>query len=110
AESGYSGGRVPKPTYEQVCSGDTGHAECVRITYDPKVISYKELLKVFWKTHDPTTLNSQGADHGTQYRSVIFYHGPEQKEQAEHYKKELDASGAFSRRIVTQIVPAAEFY
>jgi len=110
AEPGYSGGTVKNPTYDQVCSKTTGHAEVVRITFDPKVITYAELLEVFWKTHDPTTLNSQGHDHGPQYRSVIFYHDEAQKEQAEHYKKKLDDSGAFDRPIVTQIVPAAEFY
>jgi peptide-methionine (S)-S-oxide reductase len=108
--SGYIGGSVKNPTYRQVCSGTTGHAEAVQITYDPAVISYEELLEVFWKTHDPTTLNSQGPDHGTQYRSAIFYHSDEQKQLAEHYLKKLDESGAFSAPIVTQIVPASEFY
>jgi peptide-methionine (S)-S-oxide reductase len=109
-EPGYTGGSVKDPTYEQVCSGTTGHAEALRITYDPKVITYAELLEVFWKTHDPTTLDRQGADVGTQYRSAIFYHSKQQKEQAEHYKRELDDSGAFKRPIVTQIVPAGTFY
>jgi peptide-methionine (S)-S-oxide reductase len=110
AEPGYTGGGVKNPSYEQVCTGNTGHAEVIRITYDPKIITYAELLEVFWKTHDPTTLNRQGADEGTQYRSAIFYHSKEQKEQAEHYKRELNSSGAFARPIVTQIVPAETFY
>jgi peptide-methionine (S)-S-oxide reductase len=108
--SGYSGGARSNPTYEQVCSGATGHAEVIQIDYDPAKVSFKELLEVFWTVHDPTTLNRQGADVGTQYRSVIFYHNDEQKEQAEHYKKELDASGAFSNPIVTEISPLKEFY
>lgn len=109
-ESGYSGGKIANPTYKEVCSGLTGHAECVKITYDPKLITYAELLEVFWQTHDPTTLNRQGNDVGTQYRSVIFYHNENQKQLAEKYKKELDASGAFSDPIVTEISPAAPFY
>src|SRR5262249_21536731 len=108
--SGYSGGDVPDPTYYQVCEGTTGHAEVVQVTYDPQVGSYRELLEIFWKLHDPTTLNRQGADVGTQYRSVIFYHTDEQKELAEHYKQKLDESGAFSRPIVTEIAPLSEFY
>jgi peptide-methionine (S)-S-oxide reductase len=107
---GYSGGSVQNPTYEQVCTGTTGHAEVIQIRYDPSVISYPELLEVFWKTHDPTTLNRQGNDIGTQYRSVVFYHDEEQKEQAEYYKRQLDASGAFNKPIVTQIVPFSAFY
>lgn len=110
AVSGYSGGRVPNPTYEQVCTGGTGHAEVIQITYDPKVISFPELLEVFWKTHDPTTLNQQGADHGTQYRSAVFYHTDEQREQAEHYMKKLDESGAFNAPIVTEITKFDKFY
>ena len=86
--SGYTGGSVANPTYEEVCSGTTGHAEACQIAYDPKIISYPELLEVFWKTHDPTTLNRQGNDSGTQYRSAIFYHSEEQKKLAEHYKRE----------------------
>lgn len=109
-ESGYSGGTVKNPTYEQVCSGNTGHAEVVQITYDPAKISYKELLEVFWKTHDPTTLNRQGNDVGTQYRSVIFYHNSEQKELAETYKHKLDSAKVFNDPIVTQIVQFKEFY
>jgi peptide-methionine (S)-S-oxide reductase len=108
--SGYAGGSVPNPTYEQVCNGNTGHAEVVQIVYDPKVISYDDLLKIFWKTHDPTTLNRQGADVGTQYRSIILYHNEKQKEKAEYYKKELDNSGAWDKPIVTQIVPFTKFY
>ncbi len=108
--SGYSGGQVDNPTYKQVCSGNTGHAEVIQITYDSKVISFPELLEVFWQTHDPTTLNRQGADVGTQYRSAVFYHTPEQKELAEKYKKELDASGAFEKPIVTEIAPFTKFY
>src|SRR4051812_19115166 len=108
--SGYSGGHVKNPTYKQVCTGETGHAECVQIQYEPSKISYDELLEVFWQVHDPTTLNRQGADEGTQYRSAIFYHNPEQKDKAEHYKAELDKSGAFKNPVVTEIVPATAFY
>ena len=108
--SGYSGGKVDNPTYKEVCSGETGHAECVQIQYEPEKISYDELLEVFWQVHDPTTLNRQGADVGTQYRSVVFYHNKEQKEKAEHYKTELDKSGAFPKPIVTENAPAAKFY
>lgn len=108
--SGYTGGTVPNPTYEQVCSGRTGHAEAVRLTYDPAVVSYPELLEVFWRSHDPTTLNRQGADVGTQYRSAIFTHTDRQKELAELYKRKLDAAGVFGSPIVTEIVPAATFY
>lgn len=109
-ESGYSGGIVKNPTYEQVCSGTTGHAEVSQIVFDPTVISYDELLKMFWKTHDPTSLNKQGADVGTQYRSVIFYHGQQQKEKAEYYKDELNKSGAFNKPIVTEITQFEHFY
>lgn len=108
--SGYSGGQVKNPTYKQVCDGNTGHAECVQIQYEPEKISYDELLEVFWQVHDPTTLNRQGADVGTQYRSAIFYHNEAQKEKAEHYKKELNDSGAFKNPIVTEISPASQFY
>ncbi len=107
---GYSGGHVKNPTYFQVSSKTTGHAEVVQITYDPSVISYKELLEIFWKSHDPTKLNRQGPDEGPQYRSVIFYHNDEQKELAEHYKKELDKAKIFSHKIVTEISPFKEFY
>lgn len=109
-ESGYSGGSVPDPTYREVCSGKTGHAEVSRITYDPDKISYPELLEVFWKTHDPTTLNRQGADVGTQYRSVIFYHNGEQKRLAEDYKKKLEDEKIWDAPIVTEISPLKEFY
>lgn len=108
--SGYSGGTVPNPTYEQVCSKTTGHAECLNILYDPTVISFDELLEVFWKVHDPTTLNRQGADVGTQYRSVIFYHNQLQKDKAEEYKTALDKSGAWSNPIVTSLEPFKVFY
>jgi peptide-methionine (S)-S-oxide reductase len=108
--SGYSGGSVPNPTYEQVCSKTTGHAECLNIMYDPKKISFDELLEVFWQTHDPTTLNRQGADVGTQYRSVVFYHNEEQKAKTAKYKAELDKSGAFDNPIVTTLEPFGIFY
>lgn len=108
--SGYSGGHVDNPTYAQVCTGNTGHAEVIQVTYDPKVVSYVDLLEVFWKTHDPTTLNRQGADRGTQYRSVIFYHDESQKNLATEYMKKLDESGAFDSPIVTEISPLKVFY
>lgn len=108
--SGYAGGKVKNPSYKEVCSGLTGHAEVIQITYDPTLISYPELLEVFWQTHDPTTLNRQGADVGTQYRSVVFYHTDEQKQLAESYKKKLDESGAFDNPIVTEISPMTEYY
>lgn len=108
--SGYSGGGVINPTYEEVCTGTTGHAECCQIIYDSAVISFDELLEVFWKTHDPTTLNRQGNDVGTQYRSAVFFHSPTQKEKAEHYKKALNASGAFNSPVVTVIEPFKNFY
>jgi len=110
ATSGYTDGHVTNPTYKQVCSGETGHAECLQIVYDPKKISFDELLEVFWETHDPTTLNRQGADVGTQYRSGIYYHNDEQKQKAEKYKAELDKSGAFDKPIVTEIKPFSAFY
>jgi peptide-methionine (S)-S-oxide reductase len=110
AVSGYTGGTVENPSYKEVCAGTTGHAECLQITYDPSKISFDELLEVFWETHDPTTLNRQGNDVGTQYRSGIFYHNAEQKEKAEKYKAELNASGAFDKPIVTEITPFAKFY
>jgi peptide-methionine (S)-S-oxide reductase len=109
-ESGYAGGHMENPTYKQVTSGTTGHAEVLQITYDPDKISYDELLEVFWKTHDPTTLNRQGNDIGPQYRSTVLYHNDEQRELAERYKQELDASGAFPDPIVTTIEPLQEFY
>ena len=109
-ESGYSGGKVENPTYRMVCSGETGHAEVCHITYDPSKITFAKLLEVFWKTHDPTTLNRQGHDSGTQYRSVIFYHTGEQKALAEKYKRELGAAGAFDAPIVTEISPFTKFF
>ena len=108
--SGYSGGETADPTYEHICSGTTGHAEVVQITYEPNTISFDQLLEVFWKTHDPTTPNQQGQDVGTQYRSVIFYHTEQQRERAEHIKDNLDAAGTFDAPIVTQIVPCQKFY
>ena len=108
--SGYSGGKVDNPTYKQVCSGTTGHAECLNIIYDPSKISFDDLLEVFWQTHDPTTLNRQGNDIGTQYRSVIFYHNQEQKDKAEKYKAALDKSGAWDNPIVTSLEPMSKFY
>jgi peptide-methionine (S)-S-oxide reductase len=104
------GGTVPNPSYEEVCSGTTGHAECLQIVYDPAVISYDELLEAFWESHDPTTLNRQGNDIGTQYRSAIFYHTEEQRQKAGHYKAELDKQGAYPNPIVTEITPAGTFY
>ena len=108
--SGYSGGHVKNPTYKQVSSSRTGHAESVQMTFDPNQISYVELLEVFWKTHDPTTPNRQGPDVGKQYRSVVFYHNDEQRKLAEQYKRELNKSRAFGVPIVTQIVPLREFF
>ena len=108
--SGYSNGHVPNPTYKEVCTGETGHAECVQIQYEPDKISYDELLEVFFQVHDPTTLNRQGADVGTQYRSAIFYNNEEQRQKAEYYKAELDKSGAFKNPIVTEIARAETFY
>ena len=107
---GYTGGTTDNPTYDEVCSGSTGHAEATQITFDPKIISFEKLLEVFWKLHDPTTLNRQGADEGTQYRSVIFYHDDEQKQKVEKYKAELDKSGAFDNPIVTTLEPFTKFY
>jgi peptide-methionine (S)-S-oxide reductase len=108
--SGYAGGTIENPTYQQVCTGTTGHAEVVQITFDPQVISYADLLYVFWRTHDPTTLNRQGADVGPQYRSIILYHDEEQKAIAEQSKRETDASGLWPNPIVTEIVPFDVFY
>lgn len=108
--SGYSGGQVANPTYKQVCAGTTGHAEVIQVRYDPSRVAYETLLKVFFKTHDPTTLNRQGADVGTQYRSIILTHDAEQQAVAERVKQALDASGAFGAAIVTQIVPFERFY
>lgn len=110
AESGYMGGRRPNPTYEQVCTGATGHAEVVQVTFDPQVISYHDLLEVFFSVHDPTTLNRQGADVGTQYRSVIFVHSPEQRSVAERTIAEVNARKIWDDPIVTQVVDAPPFY
>lgn len=108
--SGYCGGHIENPTYEEVCNGHTGHAECLQIKYDPTIISFDNLLEIFWATHDPTTLNRQGNDIGTQYRSVIFYHNKEQKEKAEKYKIKLDESAVFDAPIITAIEPFTVFY
>ena len=108
--SGYTGGTVAYPSYKQVCAGTTGHAEAVRITYDPQVISYRELLAVFFDIHDPTTLNRQGADVGTQYRSAIFHHSPEQETTARQVIQDLDAAGIWDASIVTQVAPFDVFY
>ncbi len=108
--SGYAGGTNKNPTYKEVCTGETGHAEVCQITYDPQKVTFDELLEVFWKTHDPTTLNRQGNDEGTQYRSVVFYHNDGQKQLAEKYKKELNEVKAYENPIVTEISPLPEFY
>jgi len=107
---GYLGGTLANPTYKDVCTGRTGHAEVVQVTFDPSEATYDQLLDVFWENHDPTTLNRQGPDVGTQYRSAIFYHTPEQKRTAEKSKAELEASGRFRKPIVTEITPASTFY
>jgi peptide-methionine (S)-S-oxide reductase len=109
-ESGYAGGMLADPTYKMVCSGLTGHAEVVQVTFDPAVLSFREILEVFFAIHDPTTLNRQGADVGTQYRSAVFYHSPEQKRVAEELIAELNAAGIWDRPIVTQVVPLEKFY
>lgn len=108
--SGYAGGHVEYPSYEAVCLGHTGHAEAVQITFDPEIISFEELLEVFWRTHDPTTLNRQGADVGTQYRSVIFFHDAAQREAAEKSKREVEKAKLWPDPIVTEIVPFTNFY
>ncbi len=108
--SGYTGGSVRNPTYKEVCTGLTGHAEVLQISYDPKKVSFEELLEIFWQTHDPTTLNKQGADEGTQYRSAIFYQNEEQKKLAELYKKKLTEANAFNKPIVTEITAIGDFY
>ncbi len=108
--SGYAGGRVPNPSYQAVCAGTTGHAEVVQLTFDPQVVSYGDLLRVFFAIHDPTTLNRQGADVGTQYRSAIFYHTPEQQRVAAEVMAELQAAGVWDAPIVTEVVPLTEFY
>lgn len=109
-EVGYAGGNFLNPTYDDVCSDQTGHAEVVHILFDESKVSFETLLKVFWENHDPTTLNSQGVDIGTQYRSVVFYHDEEQKQLADQMKNELEASGRFKRTIVTAIEPFSSFY
>lgn len=109
-ESGYAGGKNANPTYKEVCTGETGHAEVIQVTYDPAKISFLQLLEIFFKVHDPTTLNRQGADEGTQYRSSVFYHNDEQKQITANVIKELDAAGAYTNKIVTQLEPFTEFY
>ncbi|MFY0627219.1 MAG: peptide-methionine (S)-S-oxide reductase MsrA [Reichenbachiella sp.] len=109
-ESGYSGGTVVDPTYKAVCEGTTGHAEVLQITFDPEMISFEDLLEVFWKTHDPTTLNRQGNDVGTQYRSVVFYHDEIQRELTTNYKDQLNNSGVFNDPVVTEITSFEKFY
>ena len=108
--SGYAGGSVDNPSYQAVCSGTTGHAEVMQITFDPDVISYDNILYIFWRMHDPTTPNRQAADVGTQYRSIIFYHDETQQEIAEHSRKQADASGLWDNAIVTEVVPLTRFY
>ena len=108
--SGYAGGHIDNPTYRQICTGRTGHAEVTQITFDPDVISYEEMLDIFWRIHDPTTLNRQGADVGPQYRSIILFHNEEQREIAERSKAETDASNLYRNPIVTQIAPLSKFY
>src|SRR6187549_2265620 len=108
--SGYSGGKVDNPTYKQVCTGTTGHAECLKIEFDPSKITFDELLEIFWQVHDPTTLNRQGNDIGTQYRSVVFYHNEAQKTKVEKYIGELNKSGAWDKPIVTTLEPFVKFY
>lgn len=109
-KSGYSGGSVKNPSYKEVCNGTTGHAEVCRIIFDPSKISFDELLEVFWKTHDPTTLNRQGNDFGTQYRSVIFYHSEQQKVLAEKYKKQINDEKAYPNPVITEISPLINYY
>jgi peptide-methionine (S)-S-oxide reductase len=109
-ESGYAGGSVENPTYHEVCNGRTGHAEVVQVTFDPEIIDFATILEVFWRTHDPTTMNRQGADVGTQYRSAIFYHTDEQRQIAEKSKQETNASGLWENPIVTEITPFTRFY
>jgi peptide-methionine (S)-S-oxide reductase len=108
--SGYSGGEVANPSYNQVCSGGTGHAEVIQITFDPQAISFKEILEIFFTIHDPTTLDRQGADVGTQYRSAIFYHSPEQKRVAEQVIADVDAAKVWGAPVVTEVTPLGEFY
>jgi peptide-methionine (S)-S-oxide reductase len=108
--SGYTGGRIPNPSYEQVCTGRTGHVEVCQIHFDPEVVSYAKLLEIFWKTHDPTTKNRQGNDKGPQYRSVVFYNSDQQREKAEYYKKKLDEAKIYRAPVVTDIEPLDVFY
>ncbi len=108
--SGYTGGNVKNPTYKEICTGLTGHAEVIQVAYNPAIISFENVLEIFWNTHDPTTLNKQGADEGTQYRSAIFYHSEEQKKIALEYKAQLDKSGVYKNPIVTEITPISIFY
>ena len=107
---GYAGGDMPNPTYKDVCTDETGHAEVVQVTFDPSKVSYEQLLDVFWKIHDPTQVNRQGPDFGTQYRTAIFFHSPEQEAAAKQSRAALEASGKFRRPVATEITPAAEFY
>jgi peptide-methionine (S)-S-oxide reductase len=109
-ESGYSGGTVPNPTYDQVCTGKTGHAEVIQITFDPEVLALHDVLTIFFTLHDPTTLNQQGADHGTQYRSVIFYRSPEQREVAQQVMEEISEQGIWEDPLVTELAPFEAFY
>lgn len=109
-KSGYSGGHMENPDYKTVCTGTTGHAECLHIEFDPAVITFEELLKVFWESHDPTTLNRQGNDIGTQYRSIIFFHNDRQKELALDYKAQIDQSGIYANPVITAIEPFTVFY
>jgi peptide-methionine (S)-S-oxide reductase len=109
-ESGYSGGAIKNPSYREVCSGSTGHAEVCRITFDSSKVTFDELLEIFWQTHDPTTINRQGADIGTQYRSVIFYHSEFQKQRAEYFKTKLNEEKVFSRPVITEISPLTNYY
>lgn len=109
-ESGYSGGHTKNPTYQEVCTGETGHAEVIQITFDPQVTSFGEILEVFFQTHDPTTLNRQGADVGTQYRSAIFYHSPRQMEMAENYIAQLNKENVFGKPVVTEVTAFDHFY
>ena len=109
-EAGYSGGKVSNPTYQLICTGTTGHAEVVQVTFDPNTITYEEILKIFFTIHDPTTINRQGADVGTQYRSVIFYHDEDQKETAERVIREIESEGVWNDPIVTQVLPFDAFY
>ena len=110
AAVGYAGGKLENPSYQDVCSGTTGHAEVVEVDFDPTLVSYEQLLDVFWENHDPTQLNRQGPDVGTQYRSAIFYHTPEQKTAAEESRHRLDESGRYRKSVVTEIEPASTFY